>query len=77
LNQTRALPLFQSWIGCSRAVPHCNRKESHSTDPTKFVLADTQQAKVYGDENQSAPFEFVAGTSALFNSRRLMAFPNQ
>jgi len=41
------------------------------------VLADTQQARVYGDENQSAPFEFVAGAAGVFNSRRLMAFPNQ
>jgi hypothetical protein len=42
-----------------------------------MVPVDPQQGTVYGDENQSAPFEFVAGDAEVFNSWRLMAFPNQ
>lgn len=39
--------------GMDRMVTHRTRKDSHSTDSPKFVPANTQQARVYGDVNHS------------------------
>lgn len=73
----KAKPTKKDDIVWGWANPLPLRKHPHRADCPVSTVLDPQQADVCGDENQSTPFKFVAGTSALFNSRKLMAFPSQ